>query len=226
VPNPVRPLAEGLALIFDMDGVLVDSNPAHREAWAAFNRRYGIETTEEMHQRMYGRRNDAILRDFYGDDLPSEEIINRGAAKEALYREMIQSGAGDVLVAGVRDFLEYYREAPKALATNAEPENVDFVLERFRLRPWFQAIVGGHQVQNPKPHPEVYLRASDLLGVAPANCIVFEDSYSGVQAGLAAGMRVIGIRTTHDNLPGTAIAVDNFESGDLRRWLGQQSRVS
>jgi beta-phosphoglucomutase len=224
VPNPPRPLA-GMAFIFDMDGVLINSNPVHRQAWAAFNLRYGIETTEEMHERMYGRRNDAILRDFFGENLAEDEIQSRGAAKEALYREMIPLREEEVLVPGIRRFLEEYRELPKALATNAEPENIELVLDRFALRDHFPAIVGGHQVTCPKPHPEIYLRASDLLGVAPANCIVFEDSYSGVEAGLAAGMTVIGLRTTHDNLPGTAIAVDNFESGDLRRWLRLQSRV-
>ena len=226
MPGGAAPLAEGLALIFDMDGVLVDSNPVHREAWAAFNRRYALETTEEMHERMYGRRNDAILRDFFGPDLTPAEIQTRGAAKEALYREMIQDRVEDFLVPGVREFLGAHPSVPKALATNAEPENVEFVLDRSGLRTQFQAIVGGHQVRHPKPHPEIYLAASHLLGVPAANCIVFEDSHSGVQAAIAAGMRVVGICTTHDNLPGSAIAVDNFLSGDLRRWLGRQSRVT
>src|SRR6185295_10847680 len=109
---------------------------------------------------------------------------------------------------------------------NAEPENVELVLGRSGLGPHFQAIIGGHEVSHPKPHPEIYLRASDLLGVPSANCIVFEDSHSGVQAAVAAGMRVVGICTTHDNLPGSAIAIDNFLSEDLRKWLGEQSRVS
>ena len=218
-------LAPGLALIFDMDGVLLNSNPVHREAWAAFNRRYGLETTEEMHHFMYGKRNDAIVRGFFGSDLPDAEVHARGAAKEALYREMIEEKLEESLVPGVRQFLEDYRDAPKALATNAEPDNVDFLLDRTRLRPYFQAVVNGHQVQNPKPHPEVYLRASDLLRVAPANCIVFEDSHSGVEAAVAAGMRVIGISTTYDNLSSTIMSVDNFLSGDIHRWLAHQSRV-
>ena len=75
-------LADGLALIFDMDGVIVDSNPLHREAWILFNRRYGVETTDAMLQRMYGRRNDQIVRDFFGEGLPAEEVAARGAAKE------------------------------------------------------------------------------------------------------------------------------------------------
>jgi beta-phosphoglucomutase len=219
-------LAPGLALIFDMDGVLIDSNPLHRDAWREFNRRYGLETTEEMHGFMYGKRNDAILRGFFGDDLREEEVISRGAAKEALYREMMAGRVEDALVPGIREFLDEYRITPKALATNAEPANVNFLLDRVKLRHHFIVVVNGSDVQNPKPHPEIYLRTSNLLGVMPANCLVFEDSLSGVEAALTAGMRVIGVRTTHVNLPGTAISVDNFQSGELRRWLYLQARVA
>jgi beta-phosphoglucomutase len=212
-------------LIFDMDGVLVDSNPAHRQAWAAYNRKFGLETTDAMHQRMYGKRNDQIIRDFYGDSLSPEEVAARGAAKEELYREMIGERIEEMLVPGLRDFLDRYPDVPKAVASNAEPANVDFLLDRANLRPYFQVVVDGHQVANPKPHPEIYLRAAELLRASPAQCIVLEDSYSGVEAAMAAGMRVIGVRTTYDNLPGTELTVDNFESGVLTEWLTAQRRA-
>ena len=108
------------------------------------------------------------------------------------------------------------------LASNGEPENVDFILENAGLRPYLRAVVNGHQVVNPKPDPEIYLRVAGILQVAPANCIVFEDSLTGVQAGLSAGMRVVGIRTTHGDLPGASITVDNFLSGVLREWLASE----
>jgi len=215
----------GFFLIFDMDGVLVDSNPAHREAWVAYNRKFGLETTDAMHQRMYGKRNDQIIRDFFGDSLSPEEVAARGAAKEELYREMIGDRIEQMLVPGLRDFLDRYPDVPKAVASNAEPANVDFLLDRANLRPYFQVVVDGHQVANPKPHPEIYLRAAELLAANPAECIVLEDSYSGVEAAKAAGMRVIGVRTTYDNLPGTELTVDNFESGVLTEWLTAQRRA-
>ena len=87
-------IAPGLALIFDMDGVIVDSNPLHRQAWADFNRRFGLETTDDMHARMYGRRNDDIVRDFYGAGLAPEEIAARGSAKEELYRQLLGERRG------------------------------------------------------------------------------------------------------------------------------------
>jgi len=212
-------------LIFDMDGVLVDSNPAHREAWVAYNRKFGLETTDAMHQRMYGKRNDQIIRDFYGDSLSPVEVAARGAAKEKLYRQMIGDRIEEMLVPGLRSFLDSYSNVPKAVASNAEPANVDFLLDRANLRPYFEVVVDGHQVANPKPHPEIYLRAAELLAASPAQCIVLEDSYSGVEAAKAAGMRVIGVRTTYDNLPGTELTVDNFESGVLTEWLTAQRRA-
>ena len=212
------------ALIFDMDGVIVDSNAMHRETWAVFNRRYGLETTEEMHQRMYGRRNDQIIRDFFGDGIDAQEVDARGRAKERLFREMTAGRTGEMLVTGLRAFLERHGDLAMAVGSNAEPENVAFVLEETGLRRYFRVVVDGHQVHRPKPHPDVYLRAAELLQTEPANCIVFEDSHSGVAAALAAGMRVIGLRTTYDNLPGAVLTIDNFESGELEPWLQDQLR--
>jgi beta-phosphoglucomutase family hydrolase len=208
-----------VALIFDMDGVIVNSNPVHRQAWEVYNRRLGIETTEEMQQRMYGKRNDQIVRDYMGEHLSDAEVFEHGAAKERLYRELIGPKLEASLVPGVREFLERYHEIPKAVASNAEELNVSFVLDSAGLRRFFRAVVDGHQVSNPKPAPDVFLKAAELLGVAPQDCVVFEDSYSGVQAGLAAGMRVVGFRTTHAELPGTSLAVDNFLAPELEAWM-------
>jgi len=208
-----------IALIFDMDGVIVDSNGMHRESWEVFNRRYGLETTEEMHQRMYGKRNDQIVRDFFGDGITALEVDARGRAKEQLYRKMMGGRTRSFQVPGLRDFLERHRDLPMGVASNAEPENVAFVLDELGLRPYFRVVVDGHQVHHPKPHPDIYLRAAELLETEPANCVVFEDSHSGAAAAVAAGMRVIGLRTTFDNLPGTLLTIDNFLSGDLESWL-------
>ena len=223
--HPESPALAGLALIFDMDGVLLDSNPAHREAWAAFNRRYGLETTEEMFEFMYGKRNDEIVRGYFGSALTEEEIARRGAEKEQLYREMIAPRLEQMLLPGLRQFLERCAACRVALATNAEPENVSFLLDGAGLRQYFQAVVDGHQVSRPKPYPDVYLRAAELLGVSPSDAIVFEDSLSGVEAARAAGMRVIGLCTTYVNLPGTILCIDNFLSGELYSWLATQYRA-
>ncbi len=207
------------AFIFDMDGVIVDSNPLHRESWTEYNRRHGLATTEEMHQRMYGKRNDVIVRDFFGANLTDAEVFAHGAAKEKLYREMLGPRLAETLVPGLRDFLERHPDMPKAIATNAEPPNVELVLREAGLARFFRFTVDGHQVANPKPHPDVYLRAAELLGVPPANCVVFEDSHGGVAAGLAAGMRVVGITTTFAELPGVSLLASDFNDPRLDTWL-------
>jgi len=202
-----------------MDGVIIDSNRWHRQAWAEYNRRHGIDTDEAMQQRMYGKRNDDIVRDFFGAHLSDAEVYAHGAAKERLYREMIRASLNESLVPGVREFLARHRGEPVGMATNAEPENVEFLIEEAGLRPYFQVLVDGHQVPNPKPHPDIYLRAADLLGFPPCDCVVFEDSLPGIEAARAAGTAVVGVTTTHQVLPGVDLEIPDFNSPDLEPWL-------
>lgn len=211
-------LAEGLGLVFDMDGVLIHSNPVHVRAWEIFNRRYGLETTPAMLRQMYGRRNDELIREFF-PGLTAEEVGARGAAKEELYREMVDGRIEEILVPGLRPFLESHRRYPMAVASNAERANVAFVLDHARLREFFRVVVDGHQVGHPKPHPEIYQRTAALLGIPTQDCVVFEDSLLGVQAARAAGCRVVGLLTTHEDLPGADLRIDNFSSGKLCEWL-------
>lgn len=207
------------ALIFDMDGVIVDSNPWHRTAWEQYNRGFGFAMTEEMQQRMYGKRNDELIREFFGHDLNDAEVAAHGAAKEALYRETMRPHLNDALLPGIREFLARHRDLALAVATNAEPANVDFVLGETGLRHFFRVVVNGHEVSNPKPHPEIYLRIADALGVRPDACVVFEDSHTGVEAAIAAGMRVVGITTTHDDLAGVSLSIRDFHDPALEIWL-------
>jgi len=212
-------VGEVRALIFDMDGVLIDSNPVHRLAWEEYDRRHGIETTEAMLQSMYGRRNDEIVRCFLGDHLTDSEVCAHGAAKEALYREMMRPLIPRALVPGVIDFVSRHRDLALAVATNAEPANLNLVLDEAGLRPFFRLVVTGHEVTHPKPHPEIYLHTAGLLDVPPDACVVFEDSCAGVQAGLDAGMRVVGVTTTHEDLPGVALLIRDFNDPGLEPWL-------
>jgi HAD superfamily hydrolase (TIGR01509 family) len=201
---------------------MIDSNPLHREAWKTYNRRFGIETDEAMLQRMYGKRNDEIVRDFFGPDLPKSEIAAHGARKEQLYREMMAGRVRESLVPGLLEFLDCHSGTPLAVATNAEPDNVDFLLDSMCLRGYFRVVIDGHQVRKPKPDPEIYLRAAELLGVPPADCVVFEDSIAGLAAARRAGMRTVGVRTTHQVLPDADLAIDHFLSAELEPWLRAQ----
>ena len=216
------PLAAGLALIFDLDGVIVDSMPVHRLSWERYLETIGASTLNVV-ERMHGRRNDEIFRDFLGDGPSDEEIFEHGAAKERLFREMIAESLQDHLVPGVVQFLERAKGVPVALASNAERPNVDFVLDRANLRQYFRVIVDGSQVERPKPAPDVYLRAAQELGVAPANCIVFEDSEVGVTAARAAGTRVAGILTQMEQLEGVEFSAADFRANELMEWLARQA---
>jgi beta-phosphoglucomutase-like phosphatase (HAD superfamily) len=223
-------MASGIALIFDMDGVIVDSNPLHREAWLLYNRRFGIETDEAMQQRMYGKRNDEIVSDFFGEGLSDEQVAAHGAAKESLYREIMGPRLYESLVPGITRILQLRNGTPLGLATNAERANVDFVLDGVTvdgrpLRACFRAVVDGQQVSRPKPAPDIYLRVAELLGLDARNCIVFEDSHIGVEAALAAGTRVVGVRTTYKEFKNISLAVDDFRSPELEKWLEAQKPV-
>jgi HAD superfamily hydrolase (TIGR01509 family) len=221
--NSSSVLAPGLALVFDLDGVIIDSNRAHLQAWHAYLARFEIPSNG-IESRMYGKRNDEIVRDFFGGSLGKEEIWTHSAAKEALFRDIVRPRFDEHLVPGVPQFLEKHRGAPMAVASNAERANVDFVLETGGLSGFFQVTIGGLEVGRPKPDPEIYFKSAALLGVPPANCIVFEDSEPGVEAALAACMRVVGVRTTHAGFRGASLTIHNFLDPRLEPWLaGQQA---
>lgn len=217
------PLQSGLALIFDLDGVIVDSMPLHAEAWRLYLDRLGIDCAD-VATRMYGRRNDDIVRDIIGGHLSADEIFAHGAAKEKLYREITGAELEAHLVPGVAEFLNRHRGELLAVASNAEPANVDFILDGAGLRGFFRVIVDGMQVERPKPYPDVYLKAADELGIAPKNCIVFEDSPAGVEAAGAAGARVVGVET-HAPLRNVAFSVPDFRADGLERWLSEQYSI-
>jgi beta-phosphoglucomutase len=215
------PVARGLGLIFDLDGVVVDSMPMHTLAWLRYLEQLGIPG-KDIAAHMHGRRNDEIVREFMGPDAPDQVIAEHGAAKERLFREMIGANLVHSLVPGVADFLTRTKGLPVALATNAEPANVDFVLDGTNLRRWFQVIADGSQVRHAKPAPDIYLAAGARLGVDPRNCIVFEDSPAGIAAARAAGMRVVGILSHAKALEHVDLSVSDFLDPELEKWLASE----
>lgn len=213
-------LTPGLGLIFDLDGVIIDSMPFHRRAWQRYLEVTGIGAGDSL-DFMHGQRNEEIVRGLLGPEADLQTVMAHGAAKEQMYRDMLRGRLGEHLVAGIAEWLDHLSGAPIALATNAERANVDFVLDGGGLRPYFGAIVDGSQVDRPKPAPDVYLRAAELLEIPPHNCIVFEDSPVGVAAA-AAGMRVVGVLTHATALDGIRFSIANFLDARLDPWLSMQ----
>ena len=203
-----------------MDGVIVDSHAVHVEAWRQYLLRHGL-SVEEIGPRMHGRHNGELVREIFGPQLTDAEVFAHGAAKEALYREIMAPQLHARLVPGVAAFLGRHAAVSAAVASNAEPANLEFVLDGAGLRERFRVVVDGHQVERPKPDPEIFLLAASLLGFDPARCIVFEDSAPGIEAARGAGMRVVGVNTTGSVLPPTDCTVADFSDSDLGAWLAR-----
>ncbi len=210
-------------MIFDLDGVLIHSMPLHILAWQQYLAALGV-SCEDIEQRMHGRRNSELVRDLIGNDLADAIVLEHGAAKERLFREMLlKTDLNAYRVPGLFEFLQRHRGVPKAVGSNAEPPNIDFVLDRLALRPFFSVTVNGYQVSRPKPFPDIYLKAAELLHMDPDNCIVFEDSPTGVEAARAAGMRIVGVETTPTEFRGIDLRIHDFLDPQLEAWLEAQS---
>lgn len=216
--------ATGLALIFDMDGVMIDSNPLHGTVWREYLKRFAI-SADNLDTRMQGKRNDEIVRELFGPRLSEAEVFAHGAGKESLYRARMTPHLEANLMPGLRQMLERNRFIPMGVGSNAEPANIDLVLDGSGLRTYFGAVVDGHQVANPKPAPDIYLRVAAELGIVPANCVVFEDSAAGIAAGRAMGGRVVGVCRFGSHLPETEITIRDFNDPALARWLASQVPV-
>ena len=211
-----------MAFVFDMDGVIVHSMPLHTEAWEIYLRRYGIRADRAtIDAKMHGKHNTEVVRAFFGENLDVEEVLAHGAEKEKLYRELMRPRLREFLVPGLTVFLSRFGNLRKALASNAEPANVEFVLDEAGLRPYFQVAISGQQVQRPKPDPAIYLLAAELLKVRPENCVVFEDSPTGIQAARGAGARVVGLTTTSPDLADCDLIIRDFLDSKLEAWLAQ-----
>jgi beta-phosphoglucomutase len=205
-----------------MDGVLVHSMPLHTEAWQEYLKRLGIDAPD-LEARMHGKRNAELVAELIDPNLEEQAVFEHGASKERLWREMmLERGVESYQVRGLTAFLDRYRNVPKGIGTNAEPANIEFVLKHFDLQKYFSVVVDGHQVSRPKPFPDIYVKCAEQLGFCPANCIVFEDSPTGVEAGRAAGMRVVGVETTPTHFTGVDLEIEHFESSELEEWLAAQ----
>jgi len=180
------------AIIFDMDGVIIDSHPVHRRAWRKFLTTVGLTVTDdELDFILEGRRREEILRHFLGD-LPSYVIAEYGRRKDAFFEENF---AEVTLIPGVRELLQDIGGAglAAAIATSASSSRTRGTLRRLDLYTNFSAVVTGDDVAAGKPDPEIYLLAAKRLGLPPEELLVIEDAPCGVTAATAAGMKCIGV---------------------------------
>lgn len=186
------------AAIFDWDGVILDSSKHHEESWARLAEEEGKILPEGHFLRGFGRRNVEIMRDLLAWSDEMEEIQRLSLRKEELYRAVVEDW-GIQSLPGVRPWLERLGAAgiPCAIGSSTEEKNVRLGLRLLGLESFFATAVTAEHVQKGKPAPDVFLEAARRLGARPQRSVVFEDAPSGVEAARAAGMRVVGVTTTH-----------------------------
>lgn len=210
-------MAQPFAILFDMDGVLVDTNPYHKKAIDQFCIKYGFQLTEkELLNKVYGRTNRDWITNLFGTLTP-EKLEEYAVEKEQLFREIYAPHIQPVR--GLIQFLDLLlnHNVPRAIATSAPRANVDFVLAGTGIGHYFTTILDERMVSRGKPDPEIYIKTAQAIGLPNDRCIVIEDSLSGVEAGQQSGSKVIGITTTHSSkeLSHTDLVINDFEQLDI-----------
>lgn len=211
-----------VAALFDMDGVLVDTNPYHKLAFKQFLQQHNISLTdEELKTNVYGRTNVEIMPFIFKHEYTAEQSEKWADEKEAIFRELYKNDIQPVK--GVVTFLQQLTSygIKTAVGTSAPKANLDFIIDEIKIRQYFDALLHSADVKQGKPHPEIYLNAANSLGIEPRFCIVFEDSLAGIRAGLHAGMKVVAITTTHTRheLAEADVVIDDFSQFSVHEML-------
>lgn len=213
------------AVIWDMDGVIVDTGPYHYRAWRQVFGERGIEFTESEFQTHFGQRNDTIIRSALGQKTTLEDIKTIACQKEEIFRKIARENLR--ALPGAVELIKSLREHDFkiGLASSAPYENIWLVLEGLRIKEYFDAIVSGHEVTEGKPSPQAFLLAASKLGVAPAGCVVVEDAVAGVAGCKRAGMRCLAVTNTNraSELAEADLIVDTLQVitvKDIERLIG------
>jgi HAD superfamily hydrolase (TIGR01509 family) len=199
------------AVLWDMDGTLIDSEEFHWISWRDTMANEGIPITHEQFLSSFGQRNDSIIPRWLGTDSTPERMERISAAKEEMYRNLIRKH-GMAMLPGVAGWVHrlHHEGWVQAIASAAPRPNIDVVLEALAAGQYFQGIVSAEDVHKGKPDPEVYLIAASRVGATPARSIVVEDAVAGVEGARNAGMHSIGISRNGKQLPAD-IVVQSLE---------------
>ena len=202
-------------VIFDMDGVLVDSYAAHLQSWKRLADELGEKITEDQFAATFGRTSREIIRELFAVT-EGETVARYDARKEALYRDIIRGRVP--VMAGAIALVRALHAAGFRLAVGSSgpPENIALVCEDCGLDETLAGKVSGADVTHGKPHPEVFLLAAERIGVAPSDCVVIEDAVAGVEAAVRAGMRCIALTSTvgRERLGQADLVVDRLDEID------------
>lgn len=184
------------ACIFDLDGVIVDTAVYHYKAWKRLANELGFDFTEHQNEQLKGvsrTRSLELILGWGGVTKTAEEQAELATTKNNWYVEMINQMTPAEILPGAKEFLEACRNTGLKTALGSASKNSMTILNKVGIANLFDAIVDGNHVTTPKPDPEVFLKGAEALGVAPAECVVFEDAIAGVQAAKNGGMKAVGI---------------------------------
>ena len=184
------------AVVFDWDGVVVDSSAHHERSWEILAAKRGLPLPPDHFKRGFGKKNNVIIPDLGWATDPAE-VDALAREKEEIYRSLVREKGIEPLP-GVRELLAALQtaEIPCAIGSSTERANLDCLLDLMDLRKFFRVIVSGEEVVHGKPDPSIFLLAAERLGVAPAECVVIEDALVGIEAAKRAGMPVLAVATT------------------------------
>ena len=210
------------AVLWDLDGVLVDSSREHFAAFRALMEEQGRSLSEEEFAPLFGLQNDDILRRLLGEDLSREELDELAERKEALFRERIRDNVRPL--PGASELARRLHEAGgrQAIVSSTPRANIDLILDALGLAAVFSVRIAAEDAERGKPDPQGFLLAAERLGVAPERCVVLEDAPEGIEAGKAAGMAVAGVATTRrrEQLGGADLVVERLDDPELVEFLG------
>lgn len=215
------------AFLFDMNGTMIDDMQYHEDAWYdVFTKELGSDISkEDTKKEMYGKNSEVLERVFGKDRFTAKEMDDISHRKELRYQEVFLPHLQ--LLPGLYDFLQkaHQKHIGLAIGTAALPMNIDYILDNVDgLRQLFPIIVGANDVATSKPHPEVFLKCAEQLGIAPENCIVFEDSPKGVEAARNGGMKAVVLLTFHkpedfEGLDNILLMVKDYQDERLMELL-------
>jgi beta-phosphoglucomutase len=185
-----------VGVLWDMDGVLVDSTQLHYRSWVLTFEKRGVDLTFEMFTRTFGRNNRAVLTDFFGRPPTEEEMVAIADEKEIWFRENLTGNI--TLLPGVLDWLKRFQTwgVSQAVASSAPPENIEMMVDNLGIRPYFGALVSASKLPG-KPDPAVFLKAAEALGITPRRSLVMEDAPAGVEGAKNGGMKCVAVLTTN-----------------------------
>ncbi|QEN05397.1 beta-phosphoglucomutase [Thiospirochaeta perfilievii] len=205
------------AVIFDLDGVIVDTAKYHYLAWSNLANELGFTFTEQDNELLKGVsrvRSLEILLEIGNITLSQEDFDKYAAKKNDEYVKLISELTPEDILPGVKDFITRLKKSGYLISLGSASKNAVFILKHLELTPYFDSIVDGTHVSKAKPDPEVFLTAAKNLGIDPKECVVFEDAVAGVEAGKNASMRVIGVGEA-DVLSNADHVISTFENLSL-----------